>query len=56
MKQGSLFCFILFCYTEISQTTTLHATLLYLEKALMSRGAPTWFEIVWIYNVQAIDY
>jgi hypothetical protein len=23
---------------------------------LMSRGAPSWFEIVWSYGVEAIDY
>jgi hypothetical protein len=25
-------------------------------KFSMSRGAPTWFEMVWSYHVEAIDY
>jgi hypothetical protein len=26
------------------------------EKLLMSKGAPSWFETVWSYGVEAIDY
>jgi hypothetical protein len=29
---------------------------LYLWKALDESGAPTWFEIVWSYDVEAFDY
>jgi hypothetical protein len=25
-------------------------------KLLMNRGAPTWFETIWSYDVEAIDY
>jgi hypothetical protein len=28
----------------------------YLWKALMSKGALTWFETIWSYGVEAIDY
>jgi hypothetical protein len=55
MKQGSLFCFV--CHFEISQTMLLHvAILVSFQKALMIRGALTWFEIVWSNSVEAIDY
>jgi hypothetical protein len=55
MKQGNLFCFV--CHIEISQTTALHAMLLMsLESSLWVGGALTWFETVWSYGVEAIDY
>jgi hypothetical protein len=28
----------------------------YIWKALMSKGALTWFETIWSYGVEAIDY
>jgi hypothetical protein len=58
MKEGSLFCFV--CHAEISQTMVLHATLLVsLESSLMSIGVHLtwfWFESLWSYSVEAIDY
>ncbi len=54
MKQG---CFVLFCHSKISQTMVLHVTPLGMfGKLLMNRGALTWFETIWSYNVEAIDY
>jgi hypothetical protein len=53
MKQGSLFCFV--CHAEISQITLLDAMFLVCLESLMSSGAPTWFEIVWSYYVEAIE-
>jgi hypothetical protein len=58
--KSKLVCFVLFCfvcYAEISQTTALHVMLLVsLEKLSMSRGALTWFESLWSYGVEGIDY
>jgi hypothetical protein len=55
MKQGSLFFFKF--HIKISQTTTFscHAFGI-LKKLLMNMGAPIWFEIIWNYDVKAIDY
>ncbi len=55
MKQGTLFCFL--CHAKISQTTTLscHALGIF-GKLLTRRGALTWFETIWSYGVEAIDY
>jgi hypothetical protein len=54
-------CFVLFglvCQAEISQTIELHVCPLDIseKKFLMSKGAPSWFETVWSYGVEAIDY
>jgi hypothetical protein len=38
-----------------SHPTSCH-TLGIFGMLLMSRGAPTWFETVWRYRVEAIDY
>jgi len=54
MKQGSLFCFV--CHMEISQTTMFHDMLLVSLESSYEWGAPTWFEIVWSYGVEAFDY
>jgi hypothetical protein len=57
MKEGSLFCLV--CHAEISQTMVLLATLLVsLESSQWVGGAPTWFwfETLWSYSVEAIDY
>jgi hypothetical protein len=55
-----LFCFILSCWdlsTHGAPCQALHAVLLIpSKKLLMSRGVPTWFETVWSYSVEAIDY
>jgi hypothetical protein len=57
MKEGNLFCFILFWHAEISQTMILHAALLVsLESSQWVGGAPTWFKTAWSYGVEAIDY
>jgi hypothetical protein len=29
---------------------------LYFENISMNKGASTWFEIIWSYDVEAIDY
>jgi hypothetical protein len=53
MEQGSSFCMLRYP----KSLYLLHATLLVSsKKLLMSRGAPSWFEIVWSYGVEAIDY
>jgi hypothetical protein len=52
MKQGSLFC-----YFDISQALTmLDVVFLVSLEASISRGAPTWFETIWNYSVEVIDY
>lgn len=63
VKQGSLFCFVLFYFVlfshvEISQTMALHAALLiFFEKLSMSSmGACTWFETLWSSSVEVMDY
>ncbi len=58
LKQGSLFCFVLFCLShwDFPNQNTLCHTLGIFGKLSMSRGAPTWFETVWSYGVEAIDY
>jgi hypothetical protein len=56
MKQS---CFVLFCRIEISPLTNHHASchaLGIFGKLSMSRGALTWFETVWSYGVESIDY
>jgi hypothetical protein len=52
MKQGSLFCFI--CHAEVfSNHVTSCRALSIFRKLSMSRGALSWFEIVWSYSVEA---
>jgi hypothetical protein len=53
MEHGSLFC--LSCLDLPNHGTSFH-TLGIFGKLLMSRGAPTWFQTVWSYGVEAIDY
>jgi len=50
--------FILFCLSRWNlpnHEAPCHALGIF-KKILTNRGAPTWFEIVWNYNVDAIDY
>jgi hypothetical protein len=42
MKEGNLFCFILFCHAEISQIMMLHATL------LVSLESSKWVGVHWL--------
>jgi hypothetical protein len=59
MKQGGLFCFVLFRHDDISQTMVLHVVLLVsLESSRwVGSDAPTWFETIWsCYGVEAIEY
>jgi hypothetical protein len=51
MKQGTLFCFV----DLWNDNTSCHAISIF-GKLLMSKGALTWFEIVWSYGVKSIDY
>jgi hypothetical protein len=53
MEHCSLFC--MSCLDLPNHGTSLH-TLGIFGILLMSRGAPTWFETVWSYGVEAIDY
>jgi hypothetical protein len=51
-------CFVLFCLSHkdlLKRCASFH-TLGTFRKLSMSKGAPTWFETVWSYNVQAIDH
>jgi len=58
MKQGILFCFVLFCFSH--QNLPNHdvscCILGIFEKLSMNSGALMWFNIVWDYNVESIDY
>ncbi len=59
MKRGSLFCFVLFCFFTLRSPTPqcfMSHSLDIFGKLLMSRGALTWFETVWSYVVEGIDY
>jgi hypothetical protein len=53
MKQGSLFCFVKLTSPQ-PQGCMSHSW--YLQNALMSTGALTWFETYWSYGVKAIAY
>jgi hypothetical protein len=53
MKQGSLFCFVKLTSPQ-PQRFMSHSW--YLQNALMSTGALTWFETYWSYGVKAIAY
>jgi hypothetical protein len=55
MKQGSLFCFVRHVEILQNHSASCHAIGSF-GKLSMSRGAPTWFEAVWSYGVEAIDY
>jgi len=60
MKQGSffLFCFVLSCHAEIFQAMGVSCRTLgiFRKLSMSSRGALTWFETVWSYGVEAIEY
>jgi hypothetical protein len=51
MKQGCLFCF-----SDLPNDSTSCHVISIFGKLSMSRGALTWFEIVWSYGVETIDY
>jgi hypothetical protein len=55
MKQGSLFCFVLFATLRSPKLWCIHALGIF-RKLSMSKGDLTWFETVWSYSVEAIDY
>ncbi len=58
MKQGSLFCFVLFVMLRSLEPWCFNVALFTsLESSSMSRGgALTWFENVWSYGVKVINY
>jgi hypothetical protein len=58
MKQGSLFCFVLFVKLRSLEPWRFNVALLTSwESSLMRKGgALTWFENVWSYGVKAINY
>jgi hypothetical protein len=59
MKQGSLFCFVLFVRLRSLKPMTLHVGLLvFLESSrCVAQGCIRLdFETVWSYSVEAIDY
>jgi hypothetical protein len=52
---GKVVCFVLSCW-DLPNHDTSCCTLHIFLKLSMSRGAPTWFETVWSYSVEVIDY
>jgi hypothetical protein len=56
--EAHVVCFVLFCLSswDLPNHGASWCMLRIFRKILMSRGAPTWFETVWSYSVEAIDY
>jgi hypothetical protein len=48
-------CFVLFATLRYPKLWCIHALGVF-RKLSMSKGALTWFETVWSYSVEAIDY
>jgi hypothetical protein len=56
--EAKVVCFVLFCLSswDLPNHGASWCMLGIFRKILMSRGAPTWFETVWSYSVETIDY
>jgi hypothetical protein len=54
MKQAGLFCFV--CHTRSPNSHASCYALYIYGKLLTSKGALTWFETAWSYDVEVVDY
>jgi hypothetical protein len=54
--EANVVCFVLFLMLRSTKPQHFMVHSWYLWKLSMSRGALSWFETVWSYRVEAIDY
>jgi hypothetical protein len=55
MKVDNFFCFVLSCWDFPNQIISCNVIDIF-ENLTMSRGALTWVENFWSYDVKVIDY
>jgi hypothetical protein len=56
MKEGSLFCFVLFGFVVMRSTDALDCVLGVFGKLLTRRGAWDWFHDVWTCDAKVLEY
>jgi hypothetical protein len=57
MKEGSLFCFVLFCFVVMRSTedASIHVLDTF-GKILIKRGAWAWFHDIWTCGAKVLEY